>query len=88
MGTYIIAATTVSLEPWFAALPQGITSRLMCAVLSVLPNGLLAVEGQMTYAPELVEDRWLLIGVPAALAWLGVFWLAGRKWFERQVEKK
>lgn len=88
MGTYIMAAALVSLKTWFAVIPQGITARLMCAALGVLPNGLLAVEGQMTYSPELVEGRWLLVGVPAALLWLAVFWLAGRKWFERQVGKQ
>lgn len=88
MGLYSVLAVTVSLKPWFAALPWAITSRLMCPVLGVLPNGLILQPGQMTYAPQLADSRSLLIGIPSALLWFGLFWLGSRSWFERQVAAK
>ena len=41
--------------------------------------------GQVTYSPELGRVSGLLIGIPAALLWFLVFWLAGRTWFRKQV---
>jgi len=87
MGSYIVQAAIFSLKPWFAVFPGAVTSRLMCPILGILPNGLPAVEGQMTYAPELVEMKNLLTGIPAALLWFALLWLLSRKWFERQVER-
>ena len=88
MGIYTILAVTVSLKPWFALFPGAITSRLMCPILGVLPNGLLLQPGQMTYTPQLGETGNLFIGIPAALIWFGLFWLGSRGWFERQVASK
>lgn len=85
MGSYTIISVVVSLKPWFVFLPGAITSRLMCPVLGILPNGLLAVEGQMTYAPELADPQSLLVGIPAAVFWFLVFWLGSRKCYQRQV---
>ncbi len=85
MGSYTVISATISLKPWFALLPGAITSRLMCPVLGVLPNGLLAVEGQMTWAPELMETQNLPIGILASLFWFLIFWWGSRKDFQRQV---
>lgn len=85
MGSYAIVSATISLKPWFALIPGAITSRLMCPVLGILPNGIPAVEGQMTYHPGLLDMQNLLIGIPAALLWFLFFWRISRKWFERQV---
>lgn len=88
MGLYSVLAVTVSLKPWFAVFPGAITSRLMCPVLGVLPNGLILQPGQMTYSPDLAEMSSLFIGIPAALLWFGLFWIGSRRWFERQVASK
>lgn len=85
VGIYSILSTSVSLKPWFALFPGAITSRLMCVVIKVMPNGLPFEPGQMTYSPELGRVSGLLIGIPAALLWFFVFWLAGRTWFRKQV---
>lgn len=84
MGCYEILSATVSLKPWFALFPGAITSRLMCPILGILPNGLLLQPGQMTYSPELAGMGNLLIGIPAALGFFGLFWRGSRRWFERQ----
>lgn len=88
MGLYSILAVTVSLKPWFALFPGAITSRLMCPILGVLPNGLLLQPGQMTYFSQLAGMGNLFIGIPAALLWFGLFWMGSRSWFERQVTLK
>lgn len=88
MGLYTVLSVTVSLKPWFVLFPGAITSRLMCPVLKVLPNGLLLQPGQMTYSAELGKMSSLLIGIPAALLWFGLFWWGSRRWFERQVASK
>ena len=85
MGCYTILAVIVSRKPWFALFPGAITSRLMCPILGVLPNGLLLQPGQMTYSSELARMESLLIGIPAALLWFGLFWWGSRRWFERKV---
>ena len=85
VGIYSILSTSVSLKPWFALFPGAITSRLMCVVIKVMPNGLPFEPGQVTYSPELGRVSGLLIGIPAALLWFLVFWLAGRTWFRKQV---
>lgn len=87
MISYSVLAGTMSLKPWFFLLPGAITSRLMCPVIGVLPNGLLFEPGQMTYSPELGERSSLGIGIFSALLWFVFFWFAGRKWFGKQVEK-
>lgn len=86
MGSYTIISAVISLKPWFAFLPGAITSRLMCPVLGVLPNGLLAREGQMTWSLELMETQNLLIGIPAAVFWFLVFWWGSREDYQRQVK--
>lgn len=87
MGSFTLMSTMASLKPWYMALPGGITSRLMCPLLGILPNGLLAREGSVTYSPEFMESWNLPVGVLASLIWFFLFFLGSRKWFERQVEK-
>ena len=88
MVCYTIMAVILSLTPCFALFPGAITSRLMCPILGVLPNGLLLQPGQMTYSPQLSEMGNLLVGIPAALLWFGLFWWGSRRWFERKVYLK
>lgn len=85
MGSCTIIAATISLKPWFAVFPGAITARMMCPVLGILPNGLPAVEGQLTYTSELIEMQNLLVGIPVAVLWFVLLWLGSRRWFERQV---
>lgn len=85
LGSYTIAAVIFSLQPWYLFFPGAITSRLMCPILHVLPNGLPAVEGELTYHPELLEMQDLFVGVSAAILWFLFIWQISRKWFERKV---
>lgn len=87
MGSYIIMAATISLKPYFFLVPQAIASRLMCSVIGVLPNGLPARPGEMTFSPELLDTGAILPGILASALWLVIFWLAGRKLYERTVRR-
>ncbi len=80
-------ALLVALKPWYMMVPGAIVPRAMCALLGVLPNGLPAVAGSVSYAPELMQMSNVGIGVAAALLWLALSWVLSRKWFQRQVEK-
>lgn len=85
MGIHAACAATVSLESWFFLIPYAIPSRLMCVVLKVLPNGLPARAGEMTYAPELMQGWSLPVGVLVSLVYFLGFWYLGRRIYERQV---
>lgn len=85
MGTYFVIAATASLKSYFFLIPQAIASRLMCSVIGVLPNGLPARPGEMTFSPELLDTGALFPGIAASMLWLAIFWIAGRKLYERTV---
>ncbi len=87
MGSYCFSAIELSLHACFMLLPGGIAARMMCIVLKILPNGLVAEPGSLTYSPELMERKGLLIGITVSLLWFALFWFAGRRWFERKTEK-
>lgn len=87
MGSYILLAAELSLHSFFMVLPGGITSRMMCIILKILPNGLVAEPGSITFTQELLEWKGLPVGIIASVIWFLVFWLAGRMWFGRQAKK-
>ena len=65
--------------------PGAIPARLMCVVLKVLPNGLLAKEGMATFALELLDERMVGAGILSALFWFIFLWFLSRKIYERRV---
>lgn len=87
LGSYLITAVELSLHPFFMALPGGITARLLCIILKILPNGLVAKPGSVTFTQELLDLWGLPVGIGASILWFSLFWAISRKWFERQVEK-
>lgn len=87
-AVYTALASEVSLQPWFALLPQGITARLMCVMLKVLPNGLSALEDPILQTSKIGNVLTVLIGTVSALFWLLLLWVMSRRWFERQVKKQ
>lgn len=87
VGSAFVLAVSLSLKPCFMLLPQGIPARMMCVILKILPNGLVAEPGSMTFTPELLEWKGIPMGILASLIWFFIFWVAGRMWSKRQVEK-
>lgn len=82
---YTAASCSLSLTPYFLLLPGAIPARMMCVVLKILPNGLPAREGMMTYSPELLDQAVLWPGLTASLVWFFLLWGISRRLYERQV---
>lgn len=66
---------------WWA-LPSAIPIRLMCPVLGIMPNGLLAPEGS-----KLLDTSVILPGILISLAWFALMSRLTIFWFERRVVK-
>lgn len=84
-GSYLLLSVGLSLRPFFMLLPGGIASRLMCILLRILPNGLIAKPGSMTFTEELLDWRGLPAGIAASVVWFLIFWRISRRWFVRQI---
>lgn len=88
MGSYILLSAELSLHSFFMALPGGITSRLMCIILKILPNGLVAEPGSMTFTQELLDQNGLPIGIAASVIWFLIFWQLSRRWFMGRIDRQ
>ena len=84
LGLSFTAGIILSLTSCFWAVPYAIPARLMCSVMGILPNGLPARAGSMTFQPELLSAKVVLPGILISIIWFAVFWFATRKWYERQ----
>lgn len=87
MAGYTVMAVLPSLYSFYMWFPGALTSRMMCVVLGILPNGLPADPATMTKADELLSWHSIPIGMLASVLWLVVFWVLTRKWYERKGEK-
>lgn len=65
-------------------IPFAIPARLMCAVLKILPNNLVAEEGSMTFFPELLDKGSIFPGILVSLLWFLAIWMATRIWYEKK----
>lgn len=88
MASYILFACSLSLKPYYAILPGAIPARMMCVVLEILPNGLAAEPGQVTFVPEVLDASLLVPGFFSAIIWFLIFWAAGRKYYERRLKNQ
>lgn len=84
---YSLSAVIMALSPIYMFFPGALASRMMCVVLKVMPNGLPAKVGEMTYAPRLLDPSSIPIGIAASIVWLALLWLLTRLWYNRKVEK-
>lgn len=85
MILYSAFSIFLSLRSFFWVIPAGITPRLMCVILRMLPNGLPAVDGNVTFAPALMQSSSVFMGILSSLVWFAFLWWMSRKTFERQV---
>lgn len=65
----------------------GVTARMMCVVLGILPNGLPARPGEMTWTPQVMDPNSLWIGTISAVVWFFILWITGKIWYERRMKK-
>ncbi len=88
MILYSVFSIFLSLRSFFWVIPAGITPRLMCVVLKILPNGLPVADGSETFAPALMQGSAVFCGILSSLVWFALLWLLSRRSFERQVKKR
>lgn len=77
----VIGTVSISLTGWWVFCPYAVPARLMCAVIRILPNGLIAEEGSLTFSPELMEMQAV---IPGTIVCAGAFlaaWVFTRKWY-------
>ncbi len=87
LGSYIMLSAELALHSFFMLLPGGIAARMMCIILRILPNGLVAEPGSLTFSQELLDWKALPMGIAASVFWFLIFWLVSRRWFEKQAER-
>jgi len=74
-------AVYLSLTDWWIFCPYAVPARLMCAVIRVLPNGLVAEEGSLTFSPELLEMQSVIPGMAVCVGVFLAAWGFTRKWY-------
>ena len=84
MGANIIVGTLTATMGKLWINPYGIPSRLMCPILKVLPNGLPAVNGSITFKPELLSYDTLIPGLIVSIAFMILITVLTARWYERQ----
>lgn len=67
--------------------PYTYPSRLMIPILKILPNGLPAKPGNITFTPELLSYHVILPGVVISIVLFLFFTYVTAKWFEKQEAK-
>ena len=79
----IIGTVYFSLTDWWLLYPHAVPARLMCAVIRVLPNGLVAREGSLTFSPELLEMKAVIPGAAVCTVVFLTVWVLTRRWYGR-----
>ncbi|MGF9966921.1 lantibiotic immunity ABC transporter MutE/EpiE family permease subunit [Bacillus rhizoplanae] len=67
--------------------PYAYPSRLMIPILKILPNGMYAEPGSVTFTPELLSNHVILPGVVLSVVLFLLFTYVTTKWFEKQEAK-
>lgn len=79
-----MSGTITAVTGWWILNPWAIVPRLMAVVIGILPNGLPAVPGSMTYSEGITDPASVPAGLIAGAVWFAVIWLLTRKWYERK----
>ena len=79
-----IAGVVMAPGPFWILNPWAAPSRLMTGVIGVLPNGLLAIPGSVTYTPGIEGSGAILPGVVVTALWLVLCWAVSRIWYVRK----
>lgn len=87
IAAYMVLGILAATENIWWMIPYAIPARLMCPILKVLPNGLPAVEGSMTFKPELLSNSVILPGVIITVILFIILTMVTAKWYEGQEAK-
>lgn len=80
------ATLTSTLSCWYL-FPHSYIARVMIPVLHILPNGLIAAPGSLTYSEVFLNPSSVVIGVVCSLLLFVVFTVAGAICYERSEAK-
>ncbi len=67
--------------------PFSYTSRLMCPILKLLPNGLIAKPESQTFTPELLKSWGIPFGIGISIVLFILITYLTAKWYDRQEAK-
>ena len=87
IAAYMILGIVAATKSIWWVIPYAIPARLMCPILKVLPNGLPAVEGSVTFKPELLSNSVILPGVIITVILFVILTMITAKWYEGQEAK-
>ncbi|ENZ35279.1 MULTISPECIES: lantibiotic immunity ABC transporter MutE/EpiE family permease subunit [Clostridium] len=79
-----IFSIITAVESWWWVNPLSYTARLMCPILKLLPNGLMAVKDSQTFKPELLEISQIPFAIVVSIILFAVFTYMTAKWYEKQ----
>lgn len=84
-GLSAVIGILSAVESFWYLVPFAIPARLMCPILGVLPNGLPAQPGNMTFTPELLSESVILPGICISVLWFLVLGKITSAWHEKQI---
>lgn len=87
MGAYMILGILAATKSIWWMIPYAIPARLMCPIVKLLPNGLPAVEGSVTFKPELLSNGVILPGIIISVILFIILTMITAKWYEGQEAK-
>lgn len=82
-----IFSVITAVEKFWWINPFSYTSRLMCPILKILPNGLMANPESKTFTPELLNAWVIPFGVGISIVLFVIITYLTAKWYEKQEAK-
>ncbi len=82
-----ILSVFIAVQNIWWIVPFSYTSRIMCPVLNILPNGLQAIPESITFAPELMDTSTIPFVVGVSITLFIILTLVTAKWYEKQEAK-
>ncbi|SFC25631.1 ABC-2 type transport system permease protein [Bacillus sp. 491mf] len=87
MGVNVFLGIQFATKSMWLINPFTYPSRLMIPIVKILPNGLYAEPGSVTFTPELLSYHVILPGVVISVMLFLLFTYVTAKWFEKQEAK-
>lgn len=82
-----VFSVIIAVNKFWWANPFAYTDRLMCPILKLLPNGLIAKPESQTFTPELLSAWEIPFGILISIMlFIGITYLTA-KWYEKQEVK-
>lgn len=87
LSGYLILGNLFSTHRTLWFLPYSLPGRLMCPILKVLPNGLPAKKGSLSFYPQLLSIDVLVPGILMAIFLFIMMMIVTSVWYQRQEAK-